>query len=424
MKCGVRAGVMLMTTLVLAAPAAAQRQPQAGPTLRRLLAAVRPGDAHAVSAFWDSIGARGTPLIDPDPADSTRILAQFVHRADSIVNVILENGVNGWAYIKNQLERVEGTDIWHITVSVPNNIRLGYVMRENDSLVPWHLEQDRAKRWAANRPDPFNGQMDSAQGRRSVLLGPEAAADTLSLPRAGVPRGTLTDLELESTALDTTRKFSVYLPPAATADLPLLVVFDGPIYRHVVRLPTILDNLIAARLIQPVVAVFVDQIDRMTELPPNENFTQFITGELIPFVRQRHGLSTDPAKTILMGSSHGGLAATWLALAHPEVAAGVISQSASLWWSPPDEAEPEFLARFAAREPRRPVRFWLEVGSFEVDRTANGGPGQVDVSRHFRNVLQARGYDVVYSEFPGGHEYQSWRVTTPDALRHFLGTGH
>ncbi|MEP7345103.1 MAG: alpha/beta hydrolase-fold protein [Gemmatimonadaceae bacterium] len=123
-----------------------------------------------------------------------------------------------------------------------------------------------------------------------------------------------------------------------------------------------------------------------------------------------------------MGSSHGGLAAIWLARAHPDAIGNVISQSASLWWSPERDSEPEFLARAMAQEPRREIRFWLEVGSFETDRTNGGGPGQVDVSRHFRDVLMAKGYDVVFSEFPGGHEYQSWRVTTPRALRHFLGS--
>ncbi|MGD8278872.1 MAG: hypothetical protein PVH00_12625 [Gemmatimonadota bacterium] len=38
----------------------------------------------------------------------------------------------------------------------------------------------------------------------------------------------------------------------------------------------------------------------------------------------------------------------------------------------------------------------------------------------FRDVPVARGYDVAWSTFPGGHEYQSRRVTTPAALIHFL----
>lgn len=392
--------------------------------MERLLERVHAGDAASVRAFWDSIAARGTPLLDPVPGDTMRVLAGFVYRSDTARNVVLENGVNGWAYIMNQLARVPGTDIWHETVSVPADIRLGYVFRENDDLLPFYLDTARARRWAHNRPDPFNPRVDSAQGKRSVLIGPRAAPDRWSRPRPGAPTGTIEDLQLESPAYGGPRKFSVYLPPGSAATgLPLLVFFDGGAYRAFVRLPTIMDNLLAAGLIRPAVVVFVYQVDRATELRPNPRFTTFIADELIPFVRRRYGLSTDPARTILGGSSLGGLSADAIALDRPDVVGGVISQSASLWWSPPGKPEPEYLARRAAREPRQPIRFYLEVGRFEVDRTAGGAPGQEAVSQHFRDVLVAKGYDVAYSTFPGGHEYQSWRVTLPNALIHFLGTG-
>ncbi len=416
---------LLITTALLLVPvaASAQRQKEPGPTLARLLSRVHAGDAASVQAFWDSIVARGTPLMDPLPDDTTKILASFVYRSDTIQNVVLENGVNGWAYILNQLERVPGTDIWHITVAVPADIRLGYVFRANDDLIPWALEPNQGRRWAQNRPDPFNPRVDSAQNRRSLLLGPRARPDTWSQPQSDVAHGKIENLDIDSRALGTRRRFGVYTPPVpALAGLPLLVVFDGPTYRSTVRVPDILDNLLAAGRIAPVVAVFVNQTNRMVELAPNPGFTEYVTGELIPFVRARYGLASDAAHTIVMGSSHGGLAADWMAIAHPEVVGNVISQSASLWWSPASDPEPEYLARLVAKQPKTAVRYWLEVGTFEIDRTAGNSPGQVDVNRHFRDVLNAKGYDVAYSEFPGGHEYQSWRVTTPSALMHFLGS--
>jgi enterochelin esterase family protein len=184
--------------------------------------------------------------------------------------------------------------------------------------------------------------------------------------------------------------------------------------------PVIVDNLIESGKIKPLVVVFVNQANRMTELEPNDAFTQFIAGELLPYVRDKYGTSADPARNVLMGSSQGGLAANALAIARPDLFGGVISQSASLWWRPATDTAPEYFARLIARTPPKPIRFYLEVGSFEIDRTSGGQPGQVDVNRHFRDVLVAKGYDVVYSEYPGGHEYLSWRVTTPAALMHFF----
>ena len=81
------------------------------------------------------------------------------------------------------------------------------------------------------------------------------------------------DVEFESAVHRGKRKASVYLPPVpSTKGLPLLVVFHGPTYRHVVRLPVIVDNLLAEKKIAPVVVLFVGQVDRMQELAPNETF--------------------------------------------------------------------------------------------------------------------------------------------------------
>ena len=42
-------------------------------------------------------------------------------------------------------------------------------------------------------------------------------------------------------------------------------------------------------------------------------------------------------------------------------------------------------------------------------------------NRHIRNVLQAKGYDVHYAEFPGGHDYLCWRGTLAEGLLVLIG---
>lgn len=409
-----------LLALLLAAPLGAQRQQEPSPTLARWLAAVRPG---ATNAFWDSVETHGTPIIDAIPGDSRHMLAAFVYRSDTARNVIIENGVAGWTYALNQLARVAGTDVWHITLKLPADIRLGYVFRANDDLVPWHAEPEQGKRWALNRPDPYSRLRDSLQNIRSVIVGPRAAPDEWSRSRADVPHGSVTTDTIRSAALGTGRAISVYVPPGnPSRDLPLLVVFDGPVYRGGVRLPVILDNLIAAGKIRPVVAVFVSQVNRMVELAPNEAFGAFSCGDVIDLARSQFRAGLRATETTVLGSSHGGLAATWTAMRCPDRVGNVIAESPSYWWSPETDSEPEALTRQVARSERLPLRFWLEVGRFEVDQTNGGAPGQVAVARHMRDVLTAKGYDLAYSEFSGGHEYQSWRVTLPAALEHFLGT--
>jgi enterochelin esterase-like enzyme len=58
------------------------------------------------------------------------------------------------------------------------------------------------------------------------------------------------------------------------------------------------------------------------------------------------------------------------------------------------------------------MRFYLEIGRFED----GGFASPLAENRHFRNVLNAKGYSVRYSEFNGGHDYVSWRGTFADGI--------
>ncbi|SQC93013.1 Ferric enterobactin esterase [Cedecea neteri] len=73
--------------------------------------------------------------------------------------------------------------------------------------------------------------------------------------------------------------------------------------------------------------MFIDSLDgerREKELPPNPDFADFMAEELVPWLNHQ-GISTPARKTIVAGSSYGGLASAWVALRHPEVFGNVLS---------------------------------------------------------------------------------------------------
>jgi enterochelin esterase family protein len=85
----------------------------------------------------------------------------------------------------------------------------------------------------------------------------------------------------------------------------------------------------------------------------------------------------------------------------------------------PDD-EPNWLTRQFIARPRLPIRFYLTAGKDEFDPSGNGR-GILTTSQHLRDVLLAKGYEVHYNEFYGGHDFLSWRGSLADGLIALLG---
>jgi enterochelin esterase family protein len=122
----------------------------------------------------------------------------------------------------------------------------------------------------------------------------------------------------------------------------------------------------------------------------------------------------------------------------------VLSQSGAFWWSPehnggvcggrcpekrgrrpdPDSedsrTEGNWLVQQFITSRKLPVRFYLEAGTFEVDKDGTGG-NILEATRTLRDVLRAKGYEVHYQQSVNGHSDLSWRGTFADGLIALLG---
>jgi len=104
-----------------------------------------------------------------------------------------------------------------------------------------------------------------------------------------------------------------------------------------IPIPTIVENLTAAKKIPRTVPVLVGSVDQETRnriLRGSEPFADFLAKELVPWVRSRYRAGTNPAQTVIAGQSNGGLAAAHAALLHADVFGCVLSQSGSFWFNP------------------------------------------------------------------------------------------
>ncbi len=389
----------------------------------------------AVGAFWKQVQAVGTPLTEPIDGDARNLLTTFVWRATRETRNALVIWNPFWTARMNdfRMTNIEGTDVWYRTLRIPRGARFTYQLSIND---PMRTDPSAApERLATSIADPFNAKQRFGS---SIAELPGAAPYTWSTPRAGVPNGTISKHSFTSSILKNSRNISVYIPVGYSPQSKpygLLIVFDAEAYLRADQVPSdvILDNLIAAGRIAPQVMVLISnpsQQVRGLELPCNADYAEFLHGELVPWVRANWNVTRDPHQVTVAGSSYGGLASAWVAYRHPETFGNVLSQSGSYWWSPRgDPAHPEkteegaesgWLPRLYMESEKLDVRFYLDAGLFEVDLSGSGGSILVP-NRAMRDLLRAKGYEVHYQEFTGGHDYLSWHETLADGLLALLG---
>jgi enterochelin esterase-like enzyme len=420
---------LLAATTVWAQP---PRTAAVSPTISALQQAVTNQTANAEPQFWSRVERDGAPLVESIAGDTANVLFTFVWHGDSATkNVALVNtAVASYVPKEALLERIPGTDVWYRSYAGRADSRFTYELSVNDNLIPFDEVTDWGARSATFHRDPFNTRVfESGFGRgQSVAEGARALRDEWIGVRPGVAKGRVEQTSVTSKLLGTTRDVWIYTPANYDSiaqrggTLSLLLTFDGGEYVKSIPVPTILDNLVAAHRIAPMIAVFVGNAEdqRDVELGGNAQYLEFLATELVPWLRTKYRIADSPAGNIVAGSSLGGLAAAFVAHRHPELFGNVLSQSGAFMFGERGDSTPEGITRAIESAPRRDVAFYVEAGIYEVGRTVNG----VDLltsNRHLRDVLRAKGYRVTYDEFAGGHSDLNWRSGFPRGLIALVG---
>lgn len=417
------AGRLTITTRLSLAEQKAPAEGYDSPAIAAVAASVAGGGT--TDAFWSHVTEAGTPLVER--IDDGHTLLTFVYRGASR-NVRLVGAPSGdheW------LDRLGGSDIWFKSFQVPPETRFSYQLAPDVPDLPGTARERRVALLATAASDPLNkapwpaDAPDRFNTRSTVTL--DAAPAQPGMENTAAPTGEFIRFRLASDRLGNTRDIAIYRPRGfdpSRSDAILLVVLDGRNYQREVPTPALLDALIDAGRLPPTLAVFVDNPDqaaRSRELPDNADFADFLADELMPDVRDRVGFKPEPSRTVLAGSSYGGLASLTVALRRPDTFGNALSLSGSYWWSPPGTpaATGNLVAQRVATQERRPVRVFLAAGLFE--REHGGADGILETNRHLRDVLMARGYEVTAREYAGGHDYFVWRGALADGLLVLFG---
>ena len=290
--------------------------------------------------------------------------------------------------------------VWAHTLTLPQDAYIEYAF--------WDGEQRVA--------DPLNGNVtpDGFGNENHFFYMPGARATELTRRRPGVPRGTISRHIIENDFMLASRKRTVtlYQPPTDEA-CPMLVVLDGQDYQRRARITTIVDNLIAEGRIRPVALAmpYHGRGARGVEYACSEATLGFLLYDLLQLAREELKLvdiGAHPGAYGILGASMGGLMALYAGLRAPEVFGRVLSQSGTFAMGEHDGV----VFDLARHGPVRPLRIWMNAGRYEW---------LLDCNRRMHGLLVEKGYDVLYGEYNGGHNYSSWRDSVGRGLEMLFG---
>jgi len=223
-----------------------------------------------------------------------------------------------------------------------------------------------------------------------------------------------------------------YLPPNyqnSSATYPTIYIEDGRDYIEFAITPVVIDNLIRTRQIKPVIAIFInppnrhlpEEPNRMTEYGLNDDYVNFKTDELVPFIESNFRAEQNPLSRMAAGDSFGGLISAYTPFLRPDVFGIGYSQSGY------HSYQNDRLINLYQSSKKKPISLYVDIGIYEQVVGADMLPKEetdfLSANRRFKKVLEEKGYDFVYREYHEGHTWGNWRRHMIDALVHFFGSG-
>jgi enterochelin esterase family protein len=354
--------------------------------------------------------ALGTPLIENE---STVI---FAYRGEAErVGVI--GDMTQWIE-RIDLEPLPDSSLFFARVALPADARIEYLLAVDDR---------------PPAPDPLcRYRVLNGLGAHSELAMPSYTHRPIfESIRNGAPGGfdRVARREVESSALEYVKEVHVYLPPGYEADdraRPAVYILDGSDYIEFAHTPAVLDDLILARRIEPLVGIFVsppnrhlpEVPNRVTEYGLNPAYARFMAEELVPWVDRTFRTRPEATSRMIAGDSYAGVCSLFTSYRYPSVFACSYSQSGYV------TLDDGLILRAFAEGDRRDIRLYVDVGIYETHVGSGWLPASeinfTEGNRVFAAVLRDRAYDHVFAEYPEGHTWGNWRAHLIDALVHFF----
>jgi enterochelin esterase family protein len=254
-----------------------------------------------------------------------------------------------------------------------------------------------------------------------------------SYPKLGIARGKLSEKHtLNSKVYDGMKAdYWFYASPGVDPNVPspLMVWQDGQGLiagdLSKLRLFTVTENLVAQKLIPPMVHVMIapgfspeGKAMRSIEYDTvSDRYNRFLMEEVLPEVEKSYKLRQDGYSRGIAGESSGGICSFNSAWFNPDKFSRVhstIGSFTSIQWHPDQKLDGGNLYPFMVRKmPKRNIRVWMSDGSDDLENTHGAWPLQ---NIQLANSLKMREYDFHFRFGVATHDSAQAAIDLPESL--------
>lgn len=271
-----------------------------------------------------------------------------------------------------------------------------------------------------------------AAGKTLGARGDAVGYNPDSYPRSGVARGKVTEKRTITSKIYDGMKadYWIYASPGVNPSVPaaLMVWQDGQgmvgdFSRS--RLFTVTENLVAQKLIPPMVQVLIapgqspeGRALRSVEYDTvSDRYARFLMEEVLPEVEKDYKLRQDGYSRAIGGESSGGICAFNVAWLMPDRFARVhsaVGSFTSIQWQPQEKLDGGNVYPFKVRkEPKRNIRVWMSDGSDDLENQFGSWPMQ---NIQMANSLKLREYDFHFRFGTAAHGGAQAALDLPESL--------
>ena len=253
-----------------------------------------------------------------------------------------------------------------------------------------------------------------------------------SYPLPGVPHGQLSGRKTLTSKIypGMTSNYWVYTNPGIDTvnGAPLMVWQDGEtivgnqdLLR--LRLQIVSDNLVAKKLIPPMVHVLIQPGQGGTRMRSVQydtvsgTYGKYLLEEVLPDVEKTYKLRKDPYSRAIGGASSGAICAFNVAWYYPEQFSRVLSHIGSytaLQWKPEEQLDGGYIVSYkVGRADRKNLRVWMSDGADDIESRAGSWPLN---NIQLANALKQRGYDFHFRFGTSLHAIAQGAMDLPESL--------